>query len=280
MFGLFKKKTQMEKLIAQDGVEHVTTRFAEIIARKLPTRALAYQFILEELDGASQGNDASRRFAEHSGIAPSIYRGALSNSNPLIDGPEGPQQLLLGLSMDLARDANLMAKFRCMVDDKIMQKFRLGRYAEDSGDPVEAMQDEAWSAASDFSPLSADDVKSSATRFLWSLVQLQGTEGARLSLDNMRQLVENVSANIGDSDVEQAGPRVLALSCLTSVTANAIDEGEIDMANMYLACVNAAIEKHIKPQMQSFDAYQKAALRTIIKEYESVVQELVEANGQ
>ena len=34
MFGLFKKKTQLQQLIAKDGMEHVTERFAEIIDRK------------------------------------------------------------------------------------------------------------------------------------------------------------------------------------------------------------------------------------------------------
>ena len=280
MFGLFKKKTQMERLIAQDGIEHVTARFAEIVARKLPTKAIAYHFILEELDGASQGNAASKRFAECSGVAAVAYRGALSNSNPEVDGPDGPQQLLLGLSMDLARNADLMAEFRCKVDDKIMKKFRLGRYAGEPEDLPDAASDDLADMLAAFTPRNDGDIKRGAARFLWDLVQLQGAQGARLSLDDMRQLVDNVSANIGDADIKKAGPRVLALSCLTSVTANAIDKGELAMANMYFACVNFALEKHFKPHMQSFDAYQKGALQTIVKEYGSVVQDLRAANGQ
>jgi len=280
VFGLFKKKTQMERLIAQDGIEHVTSRFAEIIARKIPTKALAYQFILEELDGASRGNTASQRFAERSGIAADAYRSALSNSNPDVDRPDGPQQLLLGLSMDLSRNTDLMAEFRCEVDDKIMKKFRLGRYAGEPEELPDAESNDLADMLAAFTPGNDDDIKRGAARFLWDLVQSQGVQGARLSLNDMRQLVDNVSANIDDADLKKAGPRVLALSCLTSVTANAIDEGELAMANMYFACVNVALEKHFKPHMQSLDAYQKGALRMIVKEYGPVVQELNAANGQ
>lgn len=129
MFGLFKKKSQLEQLIAKDGMEHATARFAEIVSQKLPKREVAYQFILEELDGASQGNAASQGFARNSGIPASAYREALGNSNAEIDGPDGPQQLLLELSMQLMPNQALMAEFRCRVDDNVMKRFRLGKYA-------------------------------------------------------------------------------------------------------------------------------------------------------
>lgn len=129
VFGLFKKKTQIQQLIANDGIEHATERFAEIISRTLSTREIARQFILEELDGASQGNEASQVFARSSGIPASQYQRALENSNPEIDGLEGPQQQLLALSMQLMPNQALMAEFRCKVDDKIMKRFKLGKYA-------------------------------------------------------------------------------------------------------------------------------------------------------
>ena len=170
-----------------------------------------------------------------------------------------------------------MAEFRCKVGDQIMKKFQLGRYSGEPEDLPDAASDALAGRLAAFLPGNDDDIKRGAARFLWDLVQSQG---ARLSLDDMRQLVDNVSANIGDADIKKAGPRVLALSCLTSVTANAIDNGELAMANMYFACVSVAFEKHFKPHIQSFDAYQKNALLTIMKEYGSVVHELRAANEQ
>ncbi len=134
MFDLFRKKTQVEKLIVDDGIEHATDRFVQIIAQKLPTRQVAYRFILEELDGASKGNAASQRFARESGIASAEYLGALSRSTPEVDGPEGPQQLLLGLSLQIS-DRDQMADFRCKIDDKIMQSFQLGKYSQEDKAP-------------------------------------------------------------------------------------------------------------------------------------------------
>ncbi len=129
MFEFFRKKTQLEQHIAKDGIEHATERFAELISKRLPSKEIAYQFILEELDGASGGNAASKQFAQNSGIPPKEYNGALSNSNPDVDGPEGPQQILLALSLQLVKNQAMMAEFRCKVDDKIMRRFSLGKYA-------------------------------------------------------------------------------------------------------------------------------------------------------
>lgn len=130
MFNIFRKKTQVESLIANDGIEHVTDRFSEIISRKLTSREIAYQFILEEIEGASMGNSASKQFASNSGIHPDEYKGALNSSMPEVDGPDGPQQLLMGLSLQLARNQELMAEFRCRIDEKIMQRFGLGKYSK------------------------------------------------------------------------------------------------------------------------------------------------------
>jgi hypothetical protein len=131
MFNLFRIKTQVEALIAKDGIEHATDRFAEIVARKLTSREIAHQFILEEIDGASRGNSASKLFASNSGFHPDEYKGALSNNSiPEVDGPDGPQQLLAALSLQLVNNQELMAEFRCRIDEKIMQRLGLGKYGQ------------------------------------------------------------------------------------------------------------------------------------------------------
>lgn len=42
MFNLFHKKSQLEILIENDGIEHATDRFADIIARKLTSREIEH----------------------------------------------------------------------------------------------------------------------------------------------------------------------------------------------------------------------------------------------
>ncbi len=130
MFGIFSKakKNTVQKLIEEDGIEHATQRFAEVVSDMLVTRELAYQFILEEVEAASQGNEVAIRFASESGITASEYKGAMQNSRPEIDGVDGPQQFLTNISNHLNSDIDLMVKFRTKTGDKVMQLFQLGKY--------------------------------------------------------------------------------------------------------------------------------------------------------
>lgn len=128
MFGIFSKKTPLEKLIKSNGYDNAVSEIALEIIKIIKTKQRAYLYILEELDGASQGNYASKVFASNSGISAESYNGALNNSNPEIDGPHGPQQAISRHVLQLGYDPELMAKFRCSVDDKIMAHYGLGKY--------------------------------------------------------------------------------------------------------------------------------------------------------
>ncbi len=130
MFELFKKKqkSDLEKQIEKYGIEYVAKTFSEIILLKLPTEKIAYQFILEEIEGASQGNRTAIDFARNSGISPHEYKGSMSNSRPEVDGPNGPQLTLLGMCFQLASNEDLMADFKTRVVDNIMKCFSFGKY--------------------------------------------------------------------------------------------------------------------------------------------------------
>lgn len=125
---MFKKKNELQKLINKDGLPFATKRFSEIVNDMIPSINIAEQFVLEEIEAASQGNDDAMRFAFNSGYTPEEYKGSMQNSCTEVDGPEGPQQLLLGLSMQLYSDVDLMVKFRTMIVDEIMKTWGLGKY--------------------------------------------------------------------------------------------------------------------------------------------------------
>ena len=130
MFGIFKKqqKSDLEKQIETDGIEHAAKRFSEILLRKLPTPDIAYQFVLEELDGASQGNHKAKSFVKNSGIRPDEYTGSLTKSTPEVDGPDGPQQFLTIVCAQLQPNMDLAVDLRVMIVDNIMQYFSFGKY--------------------------------------------------------------------------------------------------------------------------------------------------------
>jgi hypothetical protein len=128
VFNIFRKKSKLEELIKKDGIEGVTDVFSMLIVGKLTTPEMAYQFILQELDAASLGNATAIQFVESSGISQNEYSGALENSTPDIDGPNGPQQFLTVLSNDLSNNLELMVEFRCKIVEKVMKKFEIGKY--------------------------------------------------------------------------------------------------------------------------------------------------------
>jgi hypothetical protein len=118
----------VQKYISNHGYAAAVKKFSEVVIKKIPNRELAYMFILEELDGARQGNEYAMSYAKNSGIDPAEYTGALEASNSAIDSPNGPQQTLLRLAIALMEDRELAAKFKCDVGDAVMQHFGIGAY--------------------------------------------------------------------------------------------------------------------------------------------------------
>ncbi len=123
------QKLKLEKLIEEDGIEHIAKTFSDIIlSDKLPTTEIAYQFVLEEIEAASQGNSTAVNFATNSGISSLEYKGAMSNSRPEVDGPDGPQQFLVNLCMLLLPNMDLAVKLRVMIVENIMKTLSFGKY--------------------------------------------------------------------------------------------------------------------------------------------------------
>jgi len=224
MFNFWRKKSQLEKSIEKDGIEHATDRVSEIISAKIPNKEIAYRFILEEIEGASLGNDASIRFADKSGITPAEYKGAMSNSIPEVDGPSGPQQLLAGFAMHLVENRELMAEFRCKVDDKIMKRFRLGKYS-DSPKSTPTV---------DNVTLVKDDKLEEIARCVveltsYSLCQIN----LELSQSNAYSLIEAVSDEMDEATVASSDSEFIALQVVEYLANNALENKEYDALCMF-----------------------------------------------
>jgi len=133
MFGAFKKKTKIQKLIEQDGIERTTKIFSDMIIRDmLKTEDIAYQFILEEIEASNQGNEKAIEFAKKIGISPEEYIGAMKHSRPEVDGANGPQQYLFSICTQLNSNIDLMVEFRIRIINNIMVHFCFGIYDEDN----------------------------------------------------------------------------------------------------------------------------------------------------
>jgi hypothetical protein len=128
MFGFSKKKSAFEQQVISDGIEHASTRVAQELLTKIGSYEVALQFVLEEIEAASQGNKKAVDFVKNSGFSESEYSGAMNNSFDEVDGPGGPQLMLLHFITQIT-DIDLMVSLRVAAVDKIMQTWQLGRYS-------------------------------------------------------------------------------------------------------------------------------------------------------
>jgi len=115
-------------IIQKNGVDKTAELIAEYVNQKIPSEDVAMQFILEEVEAASKGNEEAKLFAQTSGFDESDYLGAMGNSFEEVDGVNGPQQEILNLCLMLYPNQQLMAELRIKTVDNIMKHWALGKY--------------------------------------------------------------------------------------------------------------------------------------------------------
>ncbi|UXC18158.1 hypothetical protein [Comamonas squillarum] len=127
MFNIFRsKRTKVQQLIADHGFDEAVNVVAQDVIAKLPSRASAYQFLLQELDGASRGNEQSQRMASESGIPEEHYRGALERDAPEVNEAHNH---ITNYAMQLMPEQALTARFRVAIDVEVMKHFEFGRFS-------------------------------------------------------------------------------------------------------------------------------------------------------
>jgi hypothetical protein len=122
-------QNEMIETIEKYGVDYTAKMLAEYINQKIQSEDIAMQFLLEEIEAASQGNEMAKLFAKTSGFDEDDYVGAMYNSFEEVDGVDGPQQEILNLCMMLYPNQTLMTELRIRTVDNIMKDWKLGKYA-------------------------------------------------------------------------------------------------------------------------------------------------------
>lgn len=114
----------------QDFIDCTAERLIAAIESKIESRKVALQFILEELDAARSGNSYVLDRINKFYFNENEYIGAMARSWPDVDGPSGPQQLLLNAICTLSQriGVNAASMARISIAEKIAQHYRLGRY--------------------------------------------------------------------------------------------------------------------------------------------------------
>jgi len=133
MFGLFKPQSEVQKLIKNIGFDKAADHYAEVVLQKIPDGRVFHQFILEEMDAAQSGNDAAQAFVREVGIPLQDYKGAMRRSFPEVDGPNGPQQTLLRICMQLGSNVDRMVAMRVGIVRRLLKKAPFGPVTSQAG---------------------------------------------------------------------------------------------------------------------------------------------------
>lgn len=94
----------------QKIIESAVLELIKIIESKQDNRKVAWQFILEELDAAKDGNYFIQDRIKSFYINSNDYIGAMDRSCDDVDGPGGPQQFLLNLAMINLKSGDILLK--------------------------------------------------------------------------------------------------------------------------------------------------------------------------
>jgi hypothetical protein len=114
-----------------------------MVNHKIHSREIAYQFILEELEAASQGNHEAQEFAARSGIDSAEYAGAMENSMEEVEGPSGPQQTLLKELISLGQPFETLASIRIKIVQKIIEQWLYQNTTNEDYDWDEILSDKS-----------------------------------------------------------------------------------------------------------------------------------------
>ena len=128
MFNWFKKKPQqnpfldvVEKYGISDTAKSVEDR---LIKEQLTDYSLAYQFILQELDGAAHGDEVAKAFVAMSSIDESEYDGAIYRDMP--EPVEKASNFLISITAAVMPDMKLSIDLRLSILSNVMKHYGIG----------------------------------------------------------------------------------------------------------------------------------------------------------
>ncbi|EKP0262763.1 hypothetical protein JFQ93_004128 [Aeromonas sobria] len=112
----------------QKIIDSAVFELIKIIDSKKDSKKVAWQFVLEELDAARHGADFIQDRIKRFYINESEYIGAMSRSWNDIDGPEGPQQFIVSLSLMLSDKVGIKvaAAVRISIVEYILHHYKFG----------------------------------------------------------------------------------------------------------------------------------------------------------
>ena len=108
----------MKHIYMNLDVEEVAVTFVEKFRDILSDKDASHSFYMQELDGASSGNDVAKEWVKSKGIDPSEYKG-FDDEN---EDAEQVQMALVMWQISLGKPIEKTVQVKCDVVDSIMKK--------------------------------------------------------------------------------------------------------------------------------------------------------------
>jgi len=117
----------------QDIINSAVLKLTKIIDSKQNSLKVAWQFILEELDAARNGNNFIQDRIKSFYIDSHDFIGAMNRSCSDVEEPGGPQQFLLNLTITLSKQVGVenAAEIRLSIVECIISHYNFGRFYVD-----------------------------------------------------------------------------------------------------------------------------------------------------
>ena len=196
---------KFKRQVKIDGIEHASFRITKAMYHNhSPSQETALQFVLEELEASSQGNQKSKNFVNNSGFLPSEYTGARKRKNWLGDESELEtiQNFVRTFASWLLPDIDLTSEFLTASVDHTMKNWFFGNYARDRFTKF------GWSDDSIEKFMSVLDIyKDDEFREAASIAQVHGggTPEVVLKLKEIDEIIMHISNKEGEEASKVAG---------------------------------------------------------------------------
>lgn len=104
---------------------------------------------------------------------------------------------------------------------------------------------------------------------------LMAEGGGNVCERDVSEIVNNVTARVGEKEATKVGSEILALSVMSNAVGYYIDQSDLVTAKAYFKCIELGLKKYIEGFEESFDAHQHGALEMVMQGYRALSDELM-----
>lgn len=116
------------ELLKESGERELADSIAELLNQQIENQAAAKEFVLQELDAMSYGNDTAQDFINQSGFSKNEYKGTMNNSSWENNDTISQLQQYFRMFTLKIDNLNTMFNVNLMIVDYIMKYWKLGKY--------------------------------------------------------------------------------------------------------------------------------------------------------